>query len=55
VKIVDKRAKGGKLYLKKGTVVDVKTPMGAPPPPPAGPHRSVLLLAPPLFEAQQQR
>lgn len=33
VKIVDKRAKGGKLYLKKGTVVDVKTPTGAPPPP----------------------
>ena len=30
VKIVDKRAKGGRLYLKKGTVVDVKTPTGAP-------------------------
>lgn len=29
VKIVDKRARGGKLYLKKGTVVDVKTPTGA--------------------------
>ncbi|KAL4422274.1 hypothetical protein ABPG75_008471 [Micractinium tetrahymenae] len=26
VKIVDKRAKGGRLYLKKGTIVDVKTP-----------------------------
>lgn len=37
VKIVDKRAKGGRLYLKKGTIVDVKTPTGEralPPPAP---------------------
>ncbi len=33
VKIVDKRAKGGRLYLKKGTIVDVKTPTGEPLPP----------------------
>ena len=26
MKIVDKKLRGGRLYLKKGTVVDVKTP-----------------------------
>lgn len=25
---MDKRVKGGRLYLKKGTIVDVKTPTG---------------------------
>ncbi len=29
VKVVDKRVRGGRLYLKKGTIVDVKAPTGA--------------------------
>lgn len=28
VKVVDKRVRGGRLYLKKGTIVDVKAPTG---------------------------
>ena len=28
---MDKRVRGGRLYLKKGTVVDVKAPTGALP------------------------